>query len=449
MKWAPRPYQSRAVARAVKQSCLLAVDMGLGKTAIALTAAAEMLATASCRRALVIAPKRVADSTWPAEVDKWDHLRWLRLRRIVGSPGERARMLSTPDADVYVIGRDLVPWLVKHFGLGWPFDLVIIDESTGFKSPDAQRFRALRKIRSRMRHVLCLTGTPISNSFLDLWAQMYLVDAGASLGPTFTSYRDRHFTSDYMGYKWELRPGARDAIEAAVADAVLTLRAEDYFDLPPVITIDVPIELPPEARRIYIELEKDGLAELAADDHVTALNAAAVANKLRQAANGVVYHQDGGARDIHTAKLDALEDLLESTDENLLVVYAYQTDLKRLHERFGAVDVRAPGAIENWNAGKIRMLALHPASGGYGLNLQHGGRRLVWYGMTWSLEGYLQTVARLHRSGQTDQVFVHRLLATDTIDERIVEVLSGRHADLASLMAAMASRVSGFADAAA
>lgn len=453
MKWIPRGYQARAVERAEQASCLLAIEMGLGKTAIALTAAANLLARFSALRVLVIAPKRVADATWPAEIAKWDHLSGLRVCRLNKGPKERLAALFPMRHDIYIIGRELVPWLVKTFkhpdGNRWPFDMVIIDESTSFKSPDADRFRALRAVRKRMAHVLCLTGTPISNSYLDLWGQMFLVDGGASLGHSYTSYRLSHFTSDYMGFKYELRPGAKKLIEEAVRSSVLSLRAEDYLELPDVITVDTKVDLPEHAKKVYRDLEKQGLSELSDAEEVTALSAAAVANKLLQVASGFVYADidatapqpksaDRVTHHLHDAKMDALEDILESTAENVVVVYAFQADLARLQKRFGAVDVRERGAVDRWNAGKIRVLALHPASGGYGLNLQFGGRRLVWYTLTWSLEQWLQTIARLQRTGQTQQVFIHRLLATSTIEERIVDVLSGRHQDLTELMVSMA-----------
>lgn len=452
MIWHPHPYQVRAVERAEAASCLLAIEMGLGKTVISLTAAARLLSQMSVMRALVIAPKRVADSTWPAEIAKWDHLAWLRVCQLNGGPRERAAALSPLRHDIYVIGRELVPWLVKFFrssdGNQWPFDMVIVDESTSFKSPDAARFRAMRAVRRRMRHVLCLTGTPISNSYLDLWGQMFLVDGGASLGHSYSSYRLSYFTPDYMGYQYELRPDAKPKIEEAVRTSVLSLRAEDYLKLPGVITVDTKVELPDSARKVYRELERKGLAELSDAIEVSALSAAVVANKLLQVASGFVYPDtdelapppigERSAHHLHDAKLDALEDILEATDENVVVVYSFRADLLRLQKRFGAVDVRDRGAVDRWNAGKIRLLALHPASGGYGLNLQFGGRRLVWYTLTWSLEQWLQTIARLQRTGQTRQVFIHRLLAAGTIEERIVDVLNGRHQDLTDLMVSMA-----------
>lgn len=438
--WSPRPYQIRAVELASQQSMLLAVEMGLGKTAIALTVAANMLAEMRAQRVLVIAPKRVMESTWPDELTKWEHLRWLRYERLNGSPKRRLDQLAALRSDVYLISRDLVAWLYKAAARrnAWPFDTVIVDESTSFKSPDTARFKALRYLRPRIRWLYCLTGTPISNSYLDLWGQMFLVDAGASLGTSYVAYKDRFFTADYMGYTWTLRPGAKEAISKAVEGRVLSLQQAEYLQLPDLITVDNHVDLPPEVLKAYKELEKNGLLELTEDDAITATSAAAVANKLLQVANGGLYDDDGVFREMHSAKLDLLQELLESTPDNMIVVYAYRSDLERLKSTVGAVDVRDPGAVERWNRGEIRVLALHPASGGYGLNLQFGGRRMVWYGLTWSLEQWLQTIARLRRSGQTMQVIVHRILARGTIDDRIVDVLSGRHKDLTELMTAMA-----------
>lgn len=438
--WIPRPYQVRAVEMASQKSMLLAIEMGLGKTGIALTVAANMLAEMRVRRVLVVAPKRVMESTWPDEIGKWEHLKWVRTRKLNGDPRQRLKLLDNLDADVYLISRDLMAWLYKAAARrnDWPFDMVIVDESTSFKSPDSARFRALRYLRPRIRWLYCLTGTPISNSYLDLWGQMFLVDAGESLGTSYDRYKDAYFTPDYLGYSWNLRPGAKEAIQKAVEDRVLSLQQADYLALPDRIIVDNHVDLPPEVMAAYKELEKNGLLELAeGEEKITATSAAAVANKLTQVANGGLYDAEGAFHEMHSAKLDMLQELLESTTDNVIVVYAYQSDLTRLQAAVGAIDVRDKGAVERWNRGEIRVLALHPASGGYGLNLQFGGRRMVWYGLTWSLEAWLQTIARLHRSGQTQQVIVHRILARGTIDDRIIDVLSGRHKDLAELMTSM------------
>lgn len=437
--FAPRAYQRRAIEFVRRTpGCLLAIEMGLGKTVITLTAMAGLLGTCDVRRVLVIAPKRVAEHTWPDEVAKWPHLRHLRIARVLGSVRQRERALASA-ADLYLTNRENVVWLVKHYGRkAWPFDAVVIDESTSFKDGGTQRHRALRRVRGQIERMVLLTGTPAPNTYLDLWAQMWLVDAGARLGRTFTGFKQRWFESDYMGYSWTERPGARAEIEAAIADVTLSLRAEDWLQLPPQIVVDVPVALPASARAAYRALERDGLAELAGTE-ITAPSAAAVANKLAQAANGALYDEDGRAHALHDAKLDALDELVEAAAAPVLVAYRFRADVERIRARYPeAREARDPGALDAWNAGKLPLLLVHPASAGYGLNLQAGGRRLVWFGPPWSLEQYLQTNARLHRQGQQHTVIVHRLVAAGTLDEHILGVLAGKHEGLTGLMRALA-----------
>lgn len=438
LEYQPHGYQERAAQFIIDTpGCGLFIDLGLGKTVTTLTAMATLLGQCEVRRLLVIAPKRVADHTWPAEVTKWAHTRHLRVVNITGTPKQRARALGAR-ADVWLVNRENVVWLVKTLGQRWPFDAVVIDESTSFKDSSTARWKALRKVRGLIRRMVLLTGTPISNGLLDLWAQLYLIDGGQRLGRTFTGFRDAWFSADYMGYKWTPKAGAQAAIESRVADVVLTLRAEDWLQMPDKIEVDVPVELPPDVLRAYRTLEREGLLELAGGE-VTAASAAALANKLAQAAAGCLYDEQRRGLVLHDAKLDALDELLEAAGGPVLVAYSFRTDVDRIKARHQhAREAREDGAIDAWNRGEVPLLLIHPASGGYGLNLQHGGRHLVWFGLTWSLEQYLQTNARLHRQGQRHTVIVHRLVCRGTIDQRIADLLAGKHTSLAALMRALA-----------
>jgi SNF2 family DNA or RNA helicase len=436
VRFDPHPYQQRALDFALAGSGLLALSMGLGKTSVTLTAIQTLLARCDVRRALVIAPKRVAEHTWPAEARKWDHLKSLRLVTVLGTARERLRALDTP-ADVHVINRENLPWLVVHCGADWPFDLVVIDESTSFKDRSTQRWKALRKVLPSIARVLLLSGTPAPNSLLDLWAQIYLIDRGARLGRSFTAFRERWFESDFMGYTWALRAGSETAIHALVDDVMLSMRAEDWLDLPERIDVTVPLSLPPLAAQRYRTLQRDYLLELPAGE-ISAPNAAALVNKLLQAANGTVYDAGGTWHHLHDAKLDALEDLIEAAGEPVLVAYQYRADLDRLLTRFPqAKEVRWPGVIDAWNRREVPVLLAHPASAGHGLNLQAGGRHVIWFGLTWSLEQYLQFNARLHRQGQTGRVIVHHLVAQDTADALVMAALTRKAVNLNALLDAL------------
>ncbi|CAK0780960.1 DEAD/DEAH box helicase [Gammaproteobacteria bacterium] len=438
MIFAPHAYQARAIGHVMDSpGCLLALDMGLGKTAITLTALAQLLHGFDVSRCLVIAPKRVAENTWPAEAAKWEHTKTLRVSVALGSEKQRQAALDR-DADLYIINTDNVPWLVAQYKPdAWPFDLVVLDESTRFKDQSTQRFKALRRVLGKINKIVLLSGTPAPQGPMDLWAQLYLIDRGQRLGRSFSGFRNRYFTSDYMGYKWEPRPGAQEGIEKAVADVVLSMQAADWLDMPEVVVVDVPVELPRDAMKTYRKLERDCLAELESAT-VTAMSAAALCNKLTQCASGFLYDEFKDAHVIHEVKLDALEDLIEAAGGPAMLAYAYKFDRERISRRFPqAVEVREPGAVDRWNRGGIPLLLAHPASAGHGLNLQQGGRHLIWYGLPWSLELYLQTNARLHRQGQREAVIIHRIIATGTIDERIARVLSDKKTGLDALMSAL------------
>lgn len=433
-------YQNRAVEFIKsRKRCMLMLDMGLGKTTSSLTAASDLLDGCAVERVLVIAPLRVANSVWAQECDKWSHLNHLRVSVCTGSERKRISALQRT-ADVYTINRENVPWLVKHCGKRWPFDAVVVDESSSFKSNSAQRWKALKRVLPDTEYMVLLTGTPSPNSLLDLWSQMYLVDFGERLGRTMTGFKQRFFEQDYMGYRWTIKDGAADTIHALISDVCLSMSAEDYLQLPERIDLVEPVQLPPKVQAAYTAFEKDLLGTLPDGEEVEAINAAVLANKLLQWCNGATYTDDqGNWSEVHSAKLDALQELVEANDEPMLVAYNYKTDLMRLKQRFPhAVALgKDQQVLDDWNAGKIPMLLAHPSSAGHGLNLQHGGSLCVWFGLNWSLELYQQFNARLHRQGQSKPVRIVHIVAEGCIDERVLEVLSDKDATQRDLLSAL------------
>lgn len=438
-------YQERAVQFIVDNPrCALWLTMGLGKTVSTLTALADLIDSFEAQRVLIVAPLRVALSTWPAELRAWSHVSHLSSVVLAGrSPEERAALALNDKADLHIINRELVPWLVETFArhkVAWPYDTIVLDEASSFKSPKARRFKALRKVLPRVSRMIELTGTPASNGLLDLWAQVFLLDGGERLGRTYSLYRDRHFAADYMGYNWTPRAGAEAEIHKRLGDICLTLSAEDYLDLPPLIENDVCVPLPREARRVYQQLERDFLTEIEGQD-VAVFNAAALTNKLLQCANGAAYLDDTGAwGTVHDAKLDALEDLIEAANgAPVLVAYCYRSDAERIEARFPQAErlTKDPNQIDAWNAGKVPLLLAHPASAGHGLNLQEGGRHVIWFGLNWSLELYQQFNARLHRQGQRGPVVVHRIVADETVDQTVAAALRAKDTTQRALLAAL------------
>lgn len=433
-------YQERAIQFIKdKKRCMLLLEMGLGKTTSTLTAMSDLIDSFMVSKVLVIAPLRVASSVWKQECAKWEQLKHMQVSVCLGTERQRLAALSRT-ADVYTINRENIPWLVAHYGDKWPFDAVVIDESSSFKNPSSRRFKSLRKVLPHTNYFIELTGTPAPNGLLDLWAQVYLVDFGASLGRTMHGYKQRFFESDYMGYKFAPRAGAADQIHKAIAPIALSMRAEDYLQLPQRIDLIEYIDLPAAALELYKDFERELLAELPTGEEIEAMNAAVLANKLLQLGNGAMYTDDKGSwREIHAAKIDALKELVEANDEPILVAYGYKTDLVRLIEAFHDAVVldKDPETIVRWNRGEIKMLLAHPASAGHGLNLQDGGALCVWFGLTWSLELYQQFNARLHRQGQQKPVRIVHLVARGCIDERVVSVLSDKDAQQSSLMRAL------------
>ena len=397
------------------------------------------------QRVLVIAPKRVAETTWTDEAQEWDHTKGLRLSVAIGSQKKRVEALNA-DADIYVINRENVVWLVEYYGRHWPFDMVVIDEASSFKNHQAKRFKALKKVRPLVKRIVELTGTPAPNGLLDLWAQMYLLDRGERLEKSITRYRDRYFDPDkrdgHIVYSWKLKPGASDEIYSRIGDVCVSMKSSDYLTLPPAMMNVVPVKLQPAAMKKYNDLEKELVLSIDEKD-IVANTAASLSGKLLQMANGAVYDENKEVVHIHDEKLDALEEIIDcNAGKSVMVFYYFKHDLARLKERFpNAKELDTADDIHDWNAGKIPLLLVHPASAGHGLNLQHGGHIVVWFGLTWSLELYQQANKRLHRPGQSEPVIIHHLVARGTIDEDVMRALKDKSVGQDTMMDAVKARL--------
>ncbi len=447
MKYIPHEYQSYCIDYLLTHPAAgLFLKPGMGKTSIALTAADRLLYDYfAVSKVLVIAPLRVAEDTWSRESAKWNHLRHLRISRVLGSEKER-RAALTVDADVYCINRENVDWLVKLYGLSWPFDLVIVDELSNFRNPSARRFKALRKVRPLIKYIWGLTGTPRPRSLLDLWAQIYLLDRGARLGKTMTEYKNRYFTpgrrNGYVIYEWIPRPGAEEEIYSRISDLCISMDAKDHLTLPELVEVSRPVILSPEIREKYNQMERDAVLPLAGES-IDAGSAAAVNGKLLQIAGGAVYDDDHVAHEIHAAKLDVLEDILEEANgEPVLVAYRYQHERDRIMARFPhAVQLKDSETIAAWNRGEIPLLLAHPAGAGHGLNLQDGGHIIVWFGPTYDLELNEQFNDRLYRQGQRETTSIIYLIAEGTVDEDAMRSLTTKEAGQAAMMKAIKARL--------
>lgn len=453
MIYVPKPYQDYTYNRIIQQPAVgVWLDMGMGKTAATETAIFDLIYDYfSVDKVLVIATKRVASMTWDAEAETWDHLRRLRISKVIGTKRQREKALQV-DADIYTIGRDNIEWLVNYYGKNWPFGMVVIDESSGFRSPKARRFRAIRKVRPLIKRIVELTGTPNPKSYLNLWAQIYLLDRGERLGKTFTGYRERYFEPDKRNavtiFSWKLKEGAKEVIDELIKDIVFSMAAADWLDLPEFIPNTIKVRLDDEARAKYKQLERDLLLPYAEGD-VVANTAATLSNKLIQLANGAVYDENQAVRVIHDAKLDALEELIDAQDGAILVAYWYKHDRERIIRRFPqARELKEDQDVRDWNAGKIPIMLVHPASCGHGLNLQFGGSTIVWFSLTWDLELYLQLNKRLDRQGQTRSGIIHHLVAEGTIDELIMLSLAGKDAEQAGLLTAVKAMIMAIKEAA-
>jgi len=437
MIFKPHAYQKRAIDFVVENRyCALFLDMGLGKSVIALTAIWDLIDSyLEVRKVLVIAPKSVARNTWPQEVAKWEHLKGLRMSLVMGTAAQRRKAVEA-EADVYVVNRDNVKWLVDYCDfelVRWPFDMVVVDESSSFKNPQSRRFKALRRMRWLIARVVLLTGTPSPNGLMDLWSQMELLDYGERLGRTLTMYRQRYFRpgkhNGHVVYEWIPKVGAREQITDAISDICLSLQAKDYLEMPDLIEAGTVIALEDSEMKGYQKFEKEQL--LSVDETtIEAVTAAALSNKLLQYAGGAVYDSESEWHEVGCSKVEALSDLLESTEEPVLVFYAYKHELERLCNAFahlGPIHFQGePEILEKWNAGQIRLLLCHPASVAYGLNMQQGGRTIVWYTLTWNLELYQQANARLYRQGQERPVLLYHIVAKGTLDERVMDALRGK-----------------------
>lgn len=444
MQYKPHTYQTRLKDFIIENRyAFLTVDMGLGKTVTTLTAIQELLEDyVEISRVLVIAPKSVAENTWTSECAKWDHLAHLRVSVVMGDERRRIKALDT-SADIYVINRDNVVWLTRHLGKRWTFDTVIIDESSSFKNPASHRFKALRKVRPQIRRLILLTGTPSPNGHMDLWSQMWLIDMGQRLGRTLGAYRTRYFrpgrSNGHVVYDWHLRPGAHEEISALMSDVTVSLKAEDWLEVPDLIESDIRIALSEKESKAYREFERDQIMSLDGKD-IEAVTAAALANKLLQFTGGAMYDTEHGWHVMSDAKLRALEDIIETAgDEPVLVFYQFRHELSRLLERFKPLHPVTfsgePDILRDWNTGRIRLMLCQPASVQYGLNMQAGGHIIVWYAPTWNLEQYQQANARLHRQGQERPVLCYRLICEGTIDERVISAVNGKHSAQESLLA--------------
>ena len=447
MKYKPHNYQQFATDFILNQSiCCLMLDMGLGKTVITLTALWQLaLDSFDVSRVLVIAPKRVAEDTWPKELAKWEHLTGLTSSLVLGSAAERKAALQRK-AFLYIINRENVAWLVKnHY---WDFDMVVIDELSSFKSNKAERFKAMKKVRPMVTRIVGLTGTPAPNTLLDLWPQMYLMDMGQRLGRFIGGFRDRFFLPDKRNreiiYSYKPREGAEDAIYALISDICISMKAADYLDMPERIDNRIEVSMSPKERKLYDTFQKDMVLSIG-DEELDAANAAALSNKLLQMANGAVYGEDKKVIPIHDRKLDALEDLVEAANgKPLLVAYWYKHDLQRIKARFkNARCIDTAKDIDDWNAGKIPLALIHPASAGHGLNLQDGGCTIVWFGLTWSLELYQQLNARLWRQGQKHTVVIHHIITKGTHDEDVMRALENKDTRQSALIEAVRARIGG------
>lgn len=453
MKFIPHSYQRYAIERIITDKRVgLFLDMGLGKTVITLSAINDLRFNRwAASRVLVIAPKKVAEATWMNEAQKWDHLQHLRIVPVLGPLQRRIKALEEP-GDIWVINRENVPWLVDHLRNAWPFDMVILDESSSFKNPQAKRFRALRSVLPRIRRLVELTGTPAPNGLEDLWAQIFLLDGGERLGKTISSYRDAYFTQDrsYPGQTYRTyspQPGADVRVREAIADICVSMKAEDYLELPDFIEDVVPVVLDEQARKAYDKMERDMLLEVD-EQTVTAGSAAVLNGKLLQLCSGAVYDSEGAVVPVHGCKVEAFLEVIEQLHgEHVLVFYWYQHERDRLTEALAKTGLRVrvyTGAQDeqDWNAGEIDVLLAHPASCAYGLNLQHGGRHEVWYGFpNWALELYQQANARLYRQGQERPVISHLLVVQHGMDEAVVAALHSKGDMQEALMEALKAKV--------
>lgn len=442
MKYKPHSYQEYAI-RYIETHPIsaLLIDMGLGKTSITLTAIRNLLFDSfEVRKVLVIAPLRVAKNTWTDEIKKWEHLNTLTYSLIIGNENERLSALNEK-ADIYIINRENVDWLVNKSGYKFDFDMVVIDELSSFKNHQSKRFKSLMKVRPLVKRIVGLTGTPSSNGLMDLFAEFKILDMGKRLGYFIGQYRNTYFKPDKMNgpivYSYKPLPNAENAIYEKISDITVSMKANEYLKMPELVTSNCVVELSDNEKKQYDEMKKSLVLEIT-DGEITAANAASLSNKLCQLSNGAIYDDEQNIVEIHDRKLDALEDIIESMNgKPLLVAYWYRHDLERIKSRFSVREIKTSEDISDWNKGEIPVALIHPASAGHGLNLQNGGSTLVWFGLTWSLELYQQTNARLYRQGQKNTVVIQHIITKDTIDEQILKALKKKNKTQSDLIDAV------------
>lgn len=450
MRYNPHEYQTYATNFILEHPvAAVLLEMGLGKSVITLTAIYElMLNRFEVQKVLVIAPLRVARDTWPAEIEKWEHLEGLTYSVAIGTEAERLAALKRP-AHLYLINRENVDWLITKSGVPFDFDMVVIDELSSFKSHTAKRFKSLLKVRPTVKRMVGLTGTPSSNGLMDLWAEFRVLDMGQRLGRYITHYRNNFFVPDkrnqQMIFSYKPRPCAEDAIYRLISDITISMKSADFLKMPECIINEVPVALSEKEWSVYQALKEDMVVDLK-DEEIDAVNAAVLSGKLLQMANGAVYNEEKDIIHIHDRKLDALEDLIEGANgKPVLVAYWYNHDLQRIKERFSVREIKTSQDIKDWNNGDIPVAVIHPASAGHGLNIQFGGSTIIWFGLTWSLELYQQTNARLWRQGQKSTVVIHHIIAKDTIDEDVMKALRKKEKIQSALIDSVKARIGGAA----
>lgn len=438
----PHPYQQAGIdAILEKPGVALWMEMGLGKTVVTLTAIDQLIYDRlEIDKVLIVAPKKVAEATWQDEAAKWGHLRHLRISTVLGTEKQRKAALAA-QADIYIINRENVQWLIEQSGVPFDFDTVIVDELSSFKSHQSKRFKALMKVRPRIRRIVGLTGTPSANSLMDLWAEFKILDMGQRLGRFIGMYRNNYFTPDKRNgqiiYSYRLLPGADKAIYQRISDITISMKASDHLKMPELVMNNCVVELSDDEAERYDELRQTLVLQLPEAD-ITVANAAVLSGKLLQMANGAIYDDDGQPIRIHDRKLDALEDLIEGANgKPVLVAYWFKHDLDRIKTRLKIREIKTSADIRDWNAGKIPVAVIHPASAGHGLNLQAGGSTLIWFGLTWSLELYQQTNARLWRQGQSETVVIHHIITNGTVDNHVLKALQSKEKTQNSLIAAV------------
>lgn len=446
MKYEPHSYQKYATDFIERNPiAALLLDMGLGKTSITLTAINNLLFDYfDVHRVLVIAPLRVAKNTWPEEIEKWSHLSNLKYSVVVGTEKERISALKE-NADIYIINRENIPWLIEKSKLPFEFDMVVIDELSSFKNYSSKRFKSLMKVRPKVKRIIGLTGTPSSNGLMDLFAEFKILDMGVRLGRFIGQYRNVYFTPDKMNgpivYSYKPLPSAEKIIYEKISDITISMKATDHLKMPELIECETVVQMSEKENKSYTTLKKELVLSIP-NGEITAANAASLSNKLSQLANGAIYLENKEFVTIHDRKLDALEDLIESANgKPLLVAYWFKHDFERIKERFDIREIKTSNDIKDWNDGKIPVAVIHPASAGHGLNLQSGGSTLVWFGLTWSLELYQQTNARLYRQGQNETVVIHHIITKGTIDEDIIKALKRKDKTQSSLIDAVKAKL--------